>query len=285
MNSKLDQHLAQFKEQGFTVFERVFDEPTMAAWRAKFHQMQADGVGGGQGTGEAAAWWYGDMLEYAPGLMLPAVNHPLLMDFAELVLGPFVQLDNLTFAAFPPADANTKKGAVSGWHRDRWSHLPTGQGYERPLAINAIAYLQDLTDDYGPLRVVPGSHLDPTSYPRDLRNQPHPQEKLVRMKAGDVVFVHNGLLHSGTANATDKPRYFFSIYYNLTWLRHTDSHQGPNTQRILRKAKAQNDHRLMRLLGVDEQREYRTNCGFLEADEERWAKWSQADREAIKTSV
>ena len=120
MNMTLDQHLAQFKEQGFTVFERVYDEPTMAKWREKFHQMQADGVVGVQGSHESASWWYGDMLEHAPNLMLPAVNHPLMMDFAERVLGPFVQLDNLTFAAFPPADANTKKGAITGWHRDEW---------------------------------------------------------------------------------------------------------------------------------------------------------------------
>ncbi|MGA1160769.1 MAG: phytanoyl-CoA dioxygenase family protein, partial [Burkholderiaceae bacterium] len=27
-----------------------------------------------------------------------------------------------------------------------------------PLACNAITYLQDLTEEYGPLRVIPGSH-------------------------------------------------------------------------------------------------------------------------------
>ena len=42
----------------------------------------------------------------------------------------------------------------SRFHRDRWGRMPNGQ-YERPLAFNAITYLQDLTDETGPLRIVP----------------------------------------------------------------------------------------------------------------------------------
>ena len=43
------------------------------------------------------------------------------------------------------------RGKASGYHRDRWGRMPNGN-YERPLAFNAITYLQDLTDDNGPVR-------------------------------------------------------------------------------------------------------------------------------------
>ncbi len=94
------------------------------------------------------------MLERSPQLMWPAVSNPTVLDFAEAVVGPFVQLDNLTLAAFLPLDADRRekaRGTASGYHRDRWGRMPNGN-YERPLAFNAITYLQDLTDDNGPVR-------------------------------------------------------------------------------------------------------------------------------------
>ena len=112
--------------------------------------------------------------------MWEAVSNPTVLDFAETVVGPFVQLDNLTLAAFLPlnkgargaptsllsslalfsackrenprgAHAEKARGKASGYHRDRWGRMPNGN-YERPLAFNAITYLQDLTDDNGPVR-------------------------------------------------------------------------------------------------------------------------------------
>ena len=94
-------------------------------------------------------------------------------------------------------------------------------------------------------------------------------------------------MHSGTPNTSSsaKLQYFFSIFYNLTWLKHTDNHSGPLIQQLLRDARARHDYRLMRLLGVDEQLQARCNSGFLAPDEERWAEWAEwaaADREATK---
>ncbi len=103
------------------------------------------------------------------------------------------------------------------------------------------------------------------------------------MKSGDVVVIHNALLHAGTPNTSGNVRYFFSIFYNLTWLRHTDNHQGPNVWQIVENARKRNDHRTLRLFGVDDHREPRANCGFQEQDEVMWAKWAENDRNAIKS--
>ena len=56
--------------------------------------------------------------------MWEAVSNPTVLDFAEKVVGPFVQLDNLTLAAFPPVeDIDAAKNKASGFHRDRWVSL------------------------------------------------------------------------------------------------------------------------------------------------------------------
>lgn len=268
----IDERFEKYKTHGFTIFERVFDESQMLLWREKHQQLSAENDG---------QTWFGNMLEAAPDLMWPAVTHPTILEFVEKVMGPFVQLDNLTLAAFSSIEPQKAEGRVSGWHRDRWAHVPYTDAYHRPNAINAISYLQELTDAFGPLRVIVGSHRTPLTMEDTERAKPHPAEMLIHMKAGDVVITHNGLVHSGTPNTSRQLRYFFSIYYNLTWLKHTDHHSGPRTQQLLAEAKAANNHQLMRLLGVDEQLQPRCNSGFLLPDEERWEEWAAADRGAI----
>ena len=169
--------------------------------------------------------------------MLPAVANDKILDIAEMVMGPFVQLDNLTFMAFPSLSKEEANGKVSGWHRDQWSSFPLGNDYIWPKACNAICYLQDLIDDNGPFRVIPGSHRAPITIADDDRQKKHPDEKVFYPSAGDVVFTHCGVVHSGTPNISGKLRYFFSIYYNLSWLRHRDNHSGPNVGKIIEMAR------------------------------------------------
>ncbi len=269
----IEQRLEAYKSEGFTIFEKVFDETQMQCWKEKHQQLSAAHNG---------QTWFANTIELAPELMWPAVSHPTILDFIEKVMGPFVQLDNLTLAAFASIEPEKAEGRVSGWHRDRWAHVPFTDAYHRPNAINAISYLQDLTDEFGPLRVIVGSHRKPLTIEDADRGKLHPDEVIIHMKAGDVVITHNGLVHSGTPNTSGQMRYFFSIYYNLTWLKHTDHHSGPHTQKLLAEAKEANNHQLMRLLGVDEQLQPRCNSGFLSPDEKRWEEWATADRTAIK---
>lgn len=120
---------------------------------------------------ESRFFWFGNMLERTPDQMWPAAANPRILEALEAIAGPFIQIDNFTLAAFPPlrpptgsaaaagaaaSPPSTPTSAVSGWHRDRYSHLPRGH-YEVPSGINAIWYLQDLTDEMGPLRVIPRS--------------------------------------------------------------------------------------------------------------------------------
>ena len=136
----LDQRFEAYKTDGFTIFEKVFDEPQMQSWREKHAELSAANNG---------QTWFGNTLELAPELMWPPVSHPTILEFIEKVMGPFVQLDNLTLAAFPSMEKEKAEGRVSGWHRDRWAHVPYTDAYHRPNAINAISYLQDLTDEFG----------------------------------------------------------------------------------------------------------------------------------------
>ena len=237
----MNDRLESYQRDGFTVFAGAYDESQMQPWRDEQDRLESVSTGP---HAPNRSWWFGNMLERAPHLMWPVVANPLILDFAEEVVGPFVQLDNLTLAAFPPMNATAAEGGCS-WHRDRWGHMPTGQ-YDRPLAINAICYLQDLPERSGPLRIIPASHINPVAMSETERSKPHPDEELLYLEAGDVVLTHNGLLHSGTANTSNAKRYFFSVYYNISWLKYTDTFDGPNCRQLIAWARERNDHRALR---------------------------------------
>ena len=117
----------------------------------------------------------------------------------------------------------------------------------------------------GPLRVIPGSHRRDIGIAPEQGQQPPPRNHR-HVEAGDVVFTHTArLLHSGTPNYSGHPRYFFSIYYNKSWLKCRDNHGGPAVQAIVQTARANEDRRLMRLLGEDPLLYARANSGFSRA--------------------
>ena len=275
----LDDHLVEFKEQGYTVLPGVYDAALIQSWKDKFYAMQNEGVAGHP----QMSWWYADMCERAPSLMMPAVAHPLLLDFAEMILGPFVQLDNLTLAGIPPVKAEDVVHSVSGWHRDRWAQVPQSTAYQHPLAINALAYLNGLTPESGPLRVVPGSHRRPMTVTPEQYQQPFPDEVALNVKAGDVVVMHNCTLHSGSPNVSGQTRFLFSIFYQKSWLKPTDNHHGPGVRELARAARERNDLRVLRLFGDDENLQ-RANSQFIRPDEEAWREWAAADKAALKTT-
>lgn len=275
----LQERYEEFKLNGYTVFEKAYSLETVELFKKTYHHLREAFAGV-----ENTPWWFANTCELAPNQMLPVVSHTEILDFAELVMGPFVQLDNLTLAGFPSVAKEEVKGKVSGWHRDRWASYPTTADYVSPLSINAISYLQELTNEYGPLRVIPGSHRREVSIAKSDISKPREDELILHMKPGDVVVTHNGLVHSGTPNTSGDTRYFFSVYYNKSWLKFTDNHSGPNVQRIIKEAKSRNDHRILRLFGMDEQLESRANSGFLVPDAERWAQWAAEDKAAIKAN-
>jgi hypothetical protein len=223
-----------------------------------------------------------DILELEPQLTLPVITITPVLDFAEMVIGPYVQLESITYIGFP-AQPKEHRGMPSGWHRDMFASYPQEGVYQRPMLFNAIAYLEGLTDENGPLRVVPGSHMRAEGVASERSQQPHPEEILVYPQAGDLVMFHCSLLHSGTINTSDNVRYFFCITYNHAWLKYRANYKGPNCQAIIREARQRNDRRLLRLLGVDDQLFSRANSGYTVPDEEKWALWCAEDCAALNT--
>ena len=151
-------------------------------------------------------------LELDP-LFLAYLRHPLFADICAQVYGAEVAM-----ACFRAMFMNKPagKGTHLVWHQDRWTDL------DRDPLITLWTALDPATLANGCVQVVPGSH-------RALVNPDHPsgflsaeqtaallaktQPVSLELEAGEVVLLHNWLLHSSDVNHTGTPRRAFSVCY------------------------------------------------------------------------
>lgn len=194
----IEQLAETFRDVGYVIIPGAFSREMIARWRSRrFFTKRAE---------------Y-DILRLEPDSLIPAACCSRHVDLAEHLLGGPAQIDDVLLKVFPPLGSDPGHGQID-WHRDRWAHFPDGQGYTRPNAVSVLVYLQDLTDDVGPLRVIPRSHREHVEVPREQVASPHPQELLLHLRAGDAVVFHNCLLHAGSPNHSNDDRCFVSFSYN-----------------------------------------------------------------------
>ena len=216
----LQNHLLEYKKDGYTVFHDYLTAEEVHEWRQAM-DPQFDSlfsVNSNKPRVKIVPLLGHEKL--AP-LAKKHVTNSIMLDFAELVMGPFVQLDSFEVSGFPIRELGLTD-SVDLWHRDAFNVTQTWidhplfsskkrRPYTPPLACNCLTYLQDMTAESGPLRVIPGSHLDYTRIPESAERRVHVRERLLDVKAGAMVFTHNELLHSGTWNVSEHYRYFLSV--------------------------------------------------------------------------
>lgn len=93
-------------------------------------------------------------------------------------------------------------------------------GYEGscPITVRVLYYLDDLTMDVSPFRVVPRSHLcmhaDAHPYKRYER---HPEEVVVPCTAGSALFLNHRTFHGTLPNTGNRSRAMLAVAYRPAW--------------------------------------------------------------------
>jgi len=140
------------------------------------------------------------------GVFREAMLAPAVLEHVAHVLGPRLKLSSLNARSAEPFGADAQPLHVDA------GALPDQRGY---WVCNVVWMLDDFTTDNGALRVVPGTHRSGRR-PQDVLDDPggpHPQERLVTGRAGDVVVMNSHLWHGGTANRTPRPRLALHAFY------------------------------------------------------------------------
>ena len=242
--------------------------------------------------------------EVAEPLIKPFLLSPRLLDLAERVMGPFVQGDGFYVAGTPPAQLTGQATGVASrsellteaanWHRDAYNHhnmwrsspgwaddlADGGQPFTPPLAAHMLCYLQDMDGPGGPLLVVPGSHR--SAFGDKPVGAGEEEVVPVDAKAGDAVFFHCDMLHSGSANRDDCAwRYMVTSFVVRAGLPHRDDFTDPPLVRALvAEAEARGDRRVLRFFAADT-----ADGGPLCREEEQWRAAIAEERQLLRPAL
>ena len=283
MHRSIEDHFSEYRRNGYTIFQNFMPPNRLQHIRqtvdAEFrhrHTQHPDRIRASIANVLADE-------QLGPFFKKHLLN-PTLLDYAEQVMGPFVQLDGYEITGYPSRTPDQRK-KVDRWHRDAFNYSGVwGQHggsshredrvYTAPTACNSITYLQDMNEETGNLRILVDSHLDYTFIPDEDLTVPQLGEQLVELEAGDMVYTHNEILHAGSINTSGEIRYFISAYFQRFGLPHRDTFRHPLIEAIKDEARAKNDRRVLRLFGEDDELEKRERAA--------WAKMIAEDRAALK---
>jgi ectoine hydroxylase len=222
--------IATYHRDGVLVLSSLFTHDEILALRASFDRDSK--VAGDhriiEPQSDEVRALYASHLRQPEYAML--VRSPRLVKAAHQLLGSEVYLYQLKINAKPGHG-----GGGWAWHQD-YAAWQIADDLVAPDLVNAVVFLDDVTQSNGPISFVPGSHADGlirASHNEDMRSSQHldpddialPSEALDTLmerrgvvtpigKAGTVVFFHPEAAHGSTSNLSATSRRLAIATYN-----------------------------------------------------------------------
>ena len=153
-------------------------------------------------------------MQWHGGAITQLIDHRPVTDFLAELLG-----DDLVFMTYAYAISEPGHPGIS-LHTDGQPYGSQIFGYEGscPIIIRVLYYLDELTPEVSPFRVVPRSHLslhaDANPYKRYTG---HPEEVMVPAPAGSALLLNHKVFHGNFPNVGTYAREMLAIAYRPKW--------------------------------------------------------------------
>jgi ectoine hydroxylase-related dioxygenase (phytanoyl-CoA dioxygenase family) len=178
-----------------------------------------------------------ELIKFAPTLSV-----------ARAVLGPLVQIRGLGCRIVAPGEPNSE----TEWHQHhQYATDPPAPWFVRPHGLDCLFYLDEISEDNGPICVRPGSHRDMVAaeLPAELYDD-LPDQVELRLPAGSVLMMHATLWHRAKPpTATDRKRRLLLLNYTPTWMKRSPYGVKPEDG-LTRSLLESGDREAKELLGV-----------------------------------
>jgi len=153
-------------------------------------------------------------LQFVGGVLTDLVAHPPTIAFLRELLGEEIILSHYGYARSEPGHPGISL------HTDGQPFGSQIFGYEGsvPVMVRVLYYLDDLTPDISPFRVIPHSHLSMHADGNPYRRfESHPEEVMVTARAGAAILINHRIFHGNYPNTGDRPRGMLAIGYRPAW--------------------------------------------------------------------
>lgn len=212
----LGERIYQLEVEGYLVLPDLLTPTHLAQLKAETARLETFGL-------DYSDWQQvRPKVQFVGGAITDLIAHPLTIDFLRELFG-----DEIVFMSYAYARSEPGHPGIS-LHTDGQPYGSAIFGYEGscPWLVRVLYYLDDLTPEVSPFRVVPRSHLsfhaDANPYKRYAA---HPEEVMVTAKAGSAVLINHKVFHGNFPNVGDKSREMLAIAYRPAWA-------GPTMQQV-----------------------------------------------------
>lgn len=153
-------------------------------------------------------------IQWEGGAATDLIAHPPTLELLQLAFGEQIVFLSCTYDRSEPGTPGISL------HTDGqpYGSKIFGMQGSCPATIRVLYYLDDLTLDVSPFRVVPRSHLslhaDANPY---ARYTSHPEEVVVTCRAGSALFLNHRVFHGTRPNTGQRERSMLAIAYRPAW--------------------------------------------------------------------
>lgn len=216
------EQLRALDEDGFLVRERLVRDELLGRLREAADELEAEALRRDR-PGESGSFgglFVRNLLDRHPVFRDELLRFEPCLSVARAMLGPQVQVHATVLRVAYPELA----GQGVAWHfHQRVVPEPQPPWFRGPIVVDNLIYLDDITEDSGPLVVLPGSHR---IHDHDLRDGDHsdkPGQVTLTVPAGSCVTSHSSLWHKALApRPGGGKRRLLILGYSSVWQKQID---------------------------------------------------------------
>lgn len=203
------EQIRHFEVEGYVVLPEILSPDLIARVKAEM----ADAEMGHTDYSEAQTRSVGQP-QWHSRTAAELIGYPPMIEFLTDLLGPDIIFTRGFFQRSLPGCPGISM------HTDGQPHGSNLFGYEGtcPRLLRVLYYLDDLTVERAPFRLIPRSHLsfhaDASPY---LRYKSHPEEITLTCRAGSAVLIPSLLQHGSHPNRTGDTRELLHFGYRPAW--------------------------------------------------------------------
>lgn len=203
------QRIKHLEIEGYAVFPDIIPPETLERIRQEVDRLPTKGTDYSENQRGCSDVQWTDSPACIDLIALPA-----MVDFLTTLFGDELICTSCTFALSKPGHP----GIAIHTDSQPYGSKIFGVQASCPRLVRVLYYLDDLTPERAPLKVIPHSHLslhaDGNPYRRYLR---HPEEVMITCQAGTAAIINQDVFHANYPNVSQEDRRLLAIAYRPAW--------------------------------------------------------------------
>lgn len=168
-------------------------------------------------------------MEYRGGVLTDLIAHPPAITFLKKLCGDEIIMMLYTYSRSEPGHPGIN------FHSDAMSYGSHhfGHALSCPKMVRILYYLDDLTPEISPFRIIPRTHLSFHNQANPyLRYKDHPEQVMITCKAGTAIVFNMYCFHGNSPNIGDRSREVIIISYRPSWAGPIDEVEERDPEKV-----------------------------------------------------